>query len=81
MLHQLLDALEDTLNKTPRRLRIVESTVIGDGVEVVESGFGPDYFSHRPIRFLASVWVTTRPSSTARSPKICGNSPPASKAR
>ncbi|MDB6036859.1 MAG: hypothetical protein JWM99_700 [Verrucomicrobiales bacterium] len=69
MLNKLLDVPEDSLNKTLRRQRIVESDVIRDGVEPLESGSGPDYFSHRAMRFFAPAWVTTRSSSIARSPR------------
>jgi hypothetical protein len=42
VLHKLLDVLKDSLNKTPCRLRVIESDVIGNGVEVMESWFSPD---------------------------------------
>ena len=42
LLHKLLDMLENSLNKTPRRLRVIESDVIGDSVKVTESRFSPD---------------------------------------
>jgi hypothetical protein len=39
---KLLDVLNNPLNKTPCRLLVIESDVIGNGVEVMESRFGPD---------------------------------------
>ena len=42
LFHKLLDVLKNSLNKTPRRLRVIESDVISDGVEVMESRFSPD---------------------------------------
>ncbi len=42
LFHKLLNVLEDSLNKTPRRLRVIESDVIGNGVEFMESRFSPD---------------------------------------
>jgi hypothetical protein len=42
MLHKLLDVLKDSPNKMPRRLRVIESDVIGNGVEIMEGGFSPD---------------------------------------
>jgi hypothetical protein len=42
LLHKLLDVPEDSLNETTRRLRVIESDVIRNGVEVMESGFSPD---------------------------------------
>src|ERR1022692_1656446 len=74
MRDQLFDVLEYALNQFPCRGRVVQCNVIGDGVEVVESGLGPDYFSHRAMRFLALAWVSTRPSSTAFSPRAMPSS-------
>ena len=42
-------------NEPPCRFRIVQRDVIGDGVQIAERRFGPDYFSHRAMRFLASA--------------------------
>ncbi len=42
VLHKLLNVPENPLNKTPRRRRVFESDVIGNGVEVMESRFRPD---------------------------------------
>ncbi len=55
MLHKLLDVLKDSLHKTARCLRVIQSDVIGNRLEVMESRFGPDYVSHRAMRFLASA--------------------------
>jgi hypothetical protein len=42
LLHQLLNVLKNSLNKTACRLRVIESDVIGNGVEVMESRLSPD---------------------------------------
>ena len=42
LLHKLLDVLKNSLNKTACRRRVIESDVIGNGVEVMESRFSPD---------------------------------------
>ena len=41
MLHKLLDVSKNSLDETLRCLRIFESDIISDGVEVVESRFSP----------------------------------------
>lgn len=55
MLFKLLDMLKDFSNQIARRMRIIQGDVIGNGVEVAESWLGPDYLSHRDMRFLASA--------------------------
>jgi len=42
LLHKLLNVLKNSLNKTACRRRVIESDVIGNGVEVMESRFSPD---------------------------------------
>jgi hypothetical protein len=42
MFHKLLDVLKNPLNRTPRRLLVVERDVISDGVEVMKSRLSPD---------------------------------------
>ncbi len=42
LLHKLLDVLKNSLNQTPRGLRVIESYVIGNGIEVMESRFSPN---------------------------------------
>lgn len=42
LIHKLLDVLKNSLHKTPCRLRVMESDVIGNRVEVMESRFSPD---------------------------------------
>ena len=42
LLDKLPDVPEDSLNKPPCCLRVIESDVIGNGVEVMESRFSPD---------------------------------------
>ena len=42
LLHELLNVPKDSLNKTSCRLRVIESDVIGNSVEVMESRFSPD---------------------------------------
>ena len=71
---ELFDAREDTLNERPCGLDIVECDVVGDGIEIAERRFGPNYLSHRAMRVLAFACVTTRFSSTARSPRAMPSS-------
>lgn len=66
---QLLDVGENPLHQRPRCRWVVEGNVISDSIKVGKCGLCPDYFSHRCIRDLASACETTRPSSTARSPR------------
>lgn len=42
LLRELLAVLKDSPNQTSRRLRLIESDVIGDGVEILESRFCSD---------------------------------------
>jgi hypothetical protein len=42
LLHKLLDVLKNSSNKTSRRLRVIESDVIRNGVELMESRFSPN---------------------------------------
>ncbi len=44
---------KDSLDQPARRLRIIECDVVGNGIEIVERGLRPDYFSHRAMRFFA----------------------------
>ena len=55
LLRKLLDVLKNSLHETPRRLRVVERDVIGNGLEVMESWLRPNQLSHRAMRFLASA--------------------------
>lgn len=66
---QLFHMFEHALDQRPRRVRVLNGDVVRDGVKIAERRLGPDYFSHRAIRALALLWVTTRPCSMARSPR------------
>ncbi len=44
---------EYALNQPARSIWLIERNIVGDGIEIVEGGFGPDYFNHRAMRFLA----------------------------
>lgn len=55
MPRKLSDVLKHPRDKPARRLRIIKSDVIGNGVKVLDGRFGPDYFNHRAIRLLASA--------------------------
>lgn len=68
------DVTKDGANQPARCLRVVERDMVGNGVEIVERGLGPAYFSHRAMRFAAWAWVNTRPSSTAFSPRAMPSS-------
>ncbi len=69
-----LHVLENALDEGPRCSRVFQRDMVGDGVEVLKGGLGPDYFSHRPRRRFASAWETVRPSSRARSPRAMPSS-------
>ena len=47
---KLPDMLKHTLHEFARCLRIFKRDVIGDFIQLIERGFGPDYFSHRAMR-------------------------------
>src|SRR5580692_11113013 len=66
---QLFDVFKDSLDETASGLGVIERNVIRDCVQISQCRLGPDYLSHRAIRFFASSWGTVRPSSTARSPR------------
>jgi len=51
---QLFDMFEDSLDQTARGLGVVESDIICDRVKVGQRRLGPDYLSHRAMRFFAS---------------------------
>lgn len=55
-------------NQGNSRCRVLNCDVISDGLKVGQGWLGPDYFSHRDRRDLASAWAITRPSETAISP-------------
>ena len=50
---EVLDAPENALDESLRRIRIVEGYVISDSVEMGERRLGPYYLSHRAIRCSA----------------------------
>ena len=66
---KLFHVREHPLYQAPSGFRVVESDVIGDGIKIAQGGFGPNYFSHRDIRVLASACVVSAPLSMARSPR------------
>ena len=66
---KLFHVREDPLYQAPSGFRVIESDVISDGIKIAQGGFGPNYFSHRDIRVLASACESVRPSSMARSPR------------
>jgi hypothetical protein len=66
---QLFDMFKDPLYETASGLGVVEGDIIRDHVQISQCWLGPDYLSHRAIRFFASPWGKVRPSSTARSPR------------
>jgi len=37
----------------PAAAGLLKSDIVGDGIEIVESRLGPNYFNHRAMRFLA----------------------------
>jgi hypothetical protein len=50
---QLLDVAEHALDQRRGGFRVVQSDVVGDGVEVTQRRLRPDYFSHRAMRAFA----------------------------
>ncbi len=63
------DAIKDTFYEPPGRTGFVQRDVAGDGIQIIEGRLGPNYFSHRAIRFLARECDTTLPSAIALSPR------------
>lgn len=55
MFLQKTDMLEDPLDQATCRLGIIQGNVVSDSIEIVERGFGPDYFSHLAIRCFACL--------------------------
>jgi len=76
MVGELPHMVEDALHKLTGSTRILKGNVIRNGIEFAESGLGPDYFSHRDMRRLASAWDKVRPSSMAFSPRAIPSSKP-----
>lgn len=74
MSSQLTHMLNDTVDERSCRGRIVQGDVVGYRLKIAESGFRPDYFSHRDRRCLAWAWLTVRPSSMAFSPRAIPSS-------
>ena len=70
LIGELFYVCEDPLDKATGCFRLVESDIVGDGIKVAQGRFGPNYFSHRDIRVLASACESVRPSSMARSPRV-----------
>jgi len=66
---ELFYVFEDPLDEAACGFRLVEGDIVGDGIKVAQGRFGPNYFSHRDIRALASACESMRPSSMARSPR------------
>jgi hypothetical protein len=52
---EMLHAVEDPPDKPFCRNRIIQGNVVGDLVELLQRRIGPDYSSHRAIRFFASA--------------------------
>jgi hypothetical protein len=52
---QLFDMFEDSLDETARSLGVIESDIIRDRVQISQCWLGPDYSSHRAMRFFASA--------------------------
>ena len=69
MIDELLDARQHPAHQRGGRCGVFDRDVIGDGVQVGQGRFGPDYLSHRSSRRSASSPETTRPSATAISPR------------
>lgn len=66
---EISDVFEDVVDKTPGGIGMFQRDIVGDGVEILERGYRPDYFSHRDMAERASSCETVRPSSMARSPR------------
>jgi hypothetical protein len=71
---QLVDMPEHPPHEFARGLWVLQSDVVGDGIEIGERGLRPDHFSHRDIRLFASACGTVRPSSMAFSPRAMPSS-------
>ena len=69
MVSQLLYMTKDAPNELGSSNRIFQCDVVGNGIQITQCRFRPDYFSHLERRFLAWAWVATRPSATACSPR------------
>jgi hypothetical protein len=52
---QLFDMFENSLDETARSLGIIERNIIRDRFQISQCRFGPDYLSHRAMRFFASA--------------------------
>jgi len=52
---QLFDMFENSLDETARSLGVIERNIIRDRVQISQCRFGPDYLSHRAMRFFASA--------------------------
>jgi hypothetical protein len=55
--------IKHALNRVSRDLRILGRDVVGYCIQIAQRRFGPDYFSHGPMRALASACATIRPSA------------------
>ena len=55
-------------NKPCSSFRLIQSDVIRDFFQLIQSGIRPYYFSHFCIRSLAFSWEVVLPSKTALSP-------------
>src|SRR4051794_582681 len=62
-LNQLLDALEDALDESPRRNRGVTVDIRSRFVKIVDGDGVPDYLSHWASRCLACSWFTPWPAA------------------
>ena len=53
MISKLTHMSKHALDQNFRRVRIVQGDVVGDCIKVAKRRIGPNYFSHRFMRFLA----------------------------
>ena len=50
---ELVHMSKYALNQPASGCGLIKSYVVGNGIEIVESRLGPNYFNHRAMRFLA----------------------------
>jgi len=51
---QLVDPREHLFDQATSSFRVIQSDVIRDGLKIGQGGIGPNYLSHRAMRFLAA---------------------------
>jgi hypothetical protein len=60
---------KNTPNQIRFGFRFIQSYEFRQRVEILQSWFGSNHFSHRDMRLFAFLFETNRPSSVARSPR------------